>query len=155
VGKLVLIVLCLTLAVPVAATAGPARGDIIAILISCKTPAQQPGKPKPRTCSGSGTTQVGSGKVAWKLSLQFASKALSGTLALGSGADSVTLAISLNVAAGDVNGDGFSGTGAYAAQAGQGALKTRFADAASKQLRFVATRVSTVLTLRFTFTGVG
>ena len=152
-GRLLLVVLCAVLALPVAAAAQPGRSGIIAILITCKAPPKQPGNTKPRTCSGGGTTKLGSDKVAWKLSLQLASKAVHGTLTLGTGADAVTLIVSSNVAAGDVNGDGFSGQGAYTVQGGQGALKVRFAAAASKQLLLSGTRVATGFALRLEYTG--
>lgn len=155
VRKLCLLSLCAALALPVAASAAPARSQIIAILIgiTCK-----PAKPAARssTCTGSGNTALGPTSVIhWTLEVRIAQTGVRGTLRLGGGKNSVVLGIMTNVAAGDVNGDGFSGEGSYTVRGGSGALKQRFAAATPKQLLLSATRTSpTTLSFSLNFTKV-
>ena len=104
------------------------------------------------TGMGSGTVPLGSTRVAWRLTLQASPKGLRGTLTLGKGANSVVLGITASVAAGDVNGDGFSGIGTYTVKGGRGALRQRFAAPSPKSVLFDAIRESSgALQISFNF----
>lgn len=145
--KLAALFLVTACVVPLAALARPA---IIAIILPC-TQNQQT-----HVCKGKGMTKLGSKQVAYSFTMRPSAdkKKVDGPLTLRRrDTNYVMLGTSARVFNGDLDGDRFTAKGVYRVLGGQGALKDRFASAASKKLVLSAQRNGAQLTVKLSYTG--